>query len=102
MEAAAVAGLDPLDAEERTVGELTAFINAWHKRQKITAMMLYNHAAAIASMCFSKLPPKPWECFPGILEREIMTDEQLAGALDSWTDTINSSVEEDEPWTQDD
>lgn len=80
-----MAGLDPEIALDRTCGELMEYIRAWQERWRIQAMALYNQAATIAAMCFSKHRPRPHECFPGLIEPAEMTAGQIAGSLELWT-----------------
>lgn len=79
-----MAGLDPEEAWERTPGELMEVVRADRDRQRRTAYMLYNHAALVASFRGGHTV-KPWDAFPGIIERREMDEDELYAAVLAWT-----------------
>lgn len=86
MHAAAVAGLDPELAWDRTPGELLEYIRAYRDRQKETAYLFYDLAGAIADACFSRRRMRPEEAFPGFIEPEHrqMGDEEIYANCLAW------------------
>ena len=86
MHEAAVAGLDPAAAWDRTPGELEEYILAYRDRMERQAYMYYNLAGTIASMVLSSRKPEPWESFPGWIQPKetIMTDDEIYASCLAW------------------
>lgn len=83
---AAVAGLDPASAWDRTPGELNEYIEAYRDRMERQAYMLFNHAQAIASMVLSSEKPRPWDAFPGWIKPQMqeMSDDEIYASCLAW------------------
>ena len=82
---AAVGGLDIIQAWDMTPGELMDCIEVFRRRMKIQSYWGYNLAQCIASMCLgSGRRPKPYEAFPGWIEPEVMTDEEMYANILAW------------------
>lgn len=81
-----MAGLDPAAAWDRTPGELTEYIEAWHDRRELDGYMLYNLAATIASMVLSAKKPDPWEAFPGVIQPKmvVMSEDEIYASCLAW------------------
>ena len=67
-----------------TPGELIDTIEAFHRRMKIQCYYGYNLAQCTASMILSSSRPKPYEAFPGWIEREVMTDDEIYASALAW------------------
>lgn len=82
---AAAAGLDPMDAWDRTPGELREYLDAFQQRMEILSYWGYNLAQGIASMALgSGRRPEPADMFPGWIKRKVMSDEEVAANLMAW------------------
>lgn len=77
-------GCDPRDAWDYTPFELLEIIRGYRERQEDKAYLCYNLAQCIAAMCFGKNRPAPWQAFPGVIEYQQMTDDQLWAAFEAW------------------
>lgn len=86
MHDAAVAGLDPAAAWDRTPGELLEYIEAYRDRRELDGYMLYNLAGTIASMVLSDKKPEPWQAFPGVIQPKmrVMSDDELYASCLAW------------------
>ena len=84
VHAAAVAGLDPEVAWDRTPGELVEYIRAYRDRQQETAYLLYDLAGAIANACLGKRR----------LQMSMMSDQQIYANCLAWCAAL-SGMEED-------
>lgn len=87
-------GADPRDAWDYTPGELRELIRGWQVRQKEKGYFGFNLAQCIASMILSRRRPEPWEAFPGMIEYESMTDEQIWAALAGWAEREDQCEQE--------
>lgn len=96
VHAAAVAGLDPEVAWDRTPGELVEYIRAYRDRQQETAYLLYDLSGAIANACLGKRRLRPAEAFPGFIEEQmsVMSDQQIYANCLAWCAAL-SGMEED-------
>ena len=83
VHAAAVAGLDPEVAWDRTPGELVEYIRAYRDRQQETAYLLYDLAGAIANACLGKRR-----------QMSMMSDQQIYANCLAWCAAL-SGMEED-------
>lgn len=97
VHAAAVAGLDPEQAWDRTPGELVEYISAYRDRRRETAILLYDLAGTIANMIFGKRRLRPAEAFPGFIREEltVMTGEQILANCLAWCDAWSGKEEAD-------
>lgn len=86
-------GADPREAWDYTPGELLELIRGYKVREKAKGYFGYNLAQCIASMVLSKRRPEPWQAFPGMIEYEAMTDDQIWGALDAWAEGVDDECE---------
>ena len=86
MHEAAVAGLDPEIAWDRTPGELQAYLKAYRDRMERQAYLYFNLAQAIASMVLSAEKPRPWDAFPGWIQPKVavMSDDALYASCLAW------------------
>lgn len=71
VHAAAVAGLDPMLAWDRTPGELLEYIEAYRDRRRELAYLMYDLAGAIGNACYGKRRLRPEEAFPGFIEERL-------------------------------
>lgn len=83
---AAVAGLDPAVAWDRTLGELNEYIEAYRDRMERQAYMLFNQAQTIVSMVLCAEKPRPWDAFPGWIQPKMqqMTDDEIFASCLAW------------------
>lgn len=56
-------------------------IEGYRARCKALGYFGYNLAQAAAAFCFGKNRPEPWQAFPGLIPREMMTAEEIWAAL---------------------
>lgn len=59
-------------------------IEVFRRRMQIQSYWGYNLAQCIASMCLSSRRQKPYEAFPGWIEPEVMTDEEMYASILAW------------------
>ena len=81
-----MAGLDPLEAWDRTPGELQEYIRAYRDRMERQAYLYFNLAQATAHMVLSAEKPRPWEAFPGWIKPtlQVMSGEELYASCIAW------------------
>lgn len=84
VHAAAVAGLDPEAAWDRTPGELAEYIDAWHERRELDAYMLYNHASLVVSMIAGRRLT-PAQAFPNAIRQKAMTVNEIYANCLAWS-----------------
>lgn len=94
MHEAAVAGLDPDAAWDRTPGELYEYIKAYRGRMERQAYMCFNLAQAIACMVLSADKPRPWDAFPDWIQpkMQVMSDDEIYAACLAWCGAGNEEV----------
>ena len=61
-------------------------IRGYRVREEAKGYFAFNLAQCIASMMLSKRRPEPWQAFPGLIEYQAMTDDQIWGALSAWAE----------------
>lgn len=81
---AAVSGLNILDAWDMTPGELMDTIEVFRRRMEIQCYYGYNLAQCAASMLRSSKRPKPYQAFPGWIQPEVMTDDEIYASVLAW------------------
>ena len=79
-----MAGCDFLQAWELTPGELAEYVEIFRQRMEIQSYWGYNLAQCISAMTMSGIRPEPWQAFPGWIQREEMTDEQIYASCLAW------------------
>ena len=95
VHAAAVAGLDPMEAWERTPGELMEYIRAYRDRRREMAYLLYDLAGAIANACLGSRRQRPAEAFPGSVEETVteMSGDQIYANCLAWCAKLGGGEE---------
>lgn len=79
-----MAGCDLLQAWELTPGELVEYIDIFHQRMELQSYWGYNLAQCIACMTLGSYRPEPWQVFPGWIQREEMTEDELYANCLAW------------------
>lgn len=67
----------------------------YRTREKAKGYFGFNLAQCIASMILCRNRPEPWQAFPGLIEYEPMTDEEIWGALGAWTEGAEKLCEQE-------
>ena len=81
---AGVAGCDLMCAWDLTPAELKGYVEVYRKRMEDQSYLAYNLAQCIAHMTLGGLRLEPWQAFPGWIQREEMTDEQIYASCLAW------------------
>lgn len=72
-------------AWDLTPGELLDCIEVYQRRMENQSYWGYNLAQCIAAMTLGGIRPEPWQAFPGWIQREEMTDDQIYAACLAWS-----------------
>lgn len=80
-------------AWDYTPGELLALIDGYRRRETERAYWGYNLAQCIAAMVWGKRP-EPWQAFPGAIEYNPMTDEEIWATLTAWAEGAETACEQ--------
>ena len=73
-----------MQAWELTPGELAEYCEIFNRRMEVQCYWGYNLAQCIASMALSGTRPEPWQAFPGWIQREEMTENQIYASCLAW------------------
>jgi hypothetical protein len=71
-------------AWDLTPAELQDYAEVYRQRMEDQSYLAYNLAQCIATMTLSSVRPEPWQAFPGWIQREEMTDEQIYASCLAW------------------
>lgn len=71
-------------AWDLTPAELSDYVEIHHLRMEQQCYWGYNLAQCISAMIMSGIRPEPWQAFPGWIQREEMTDEQIYASCLAW------------------
>lgn len=73
-----------MQAWDLTPGELAEYVEVFNQRMEIQSYWGYNLAQCIVSMALSGNRPEPWQAFPGWIQREEKTDDQIYASCLAW------------------
>lgn len=71
-------------AWDLTPKELSEYIEIHRQHMEQQCYWGYNLALCIAVMTLGSVRPEPWQAFPGWIQREEMTDEQIYASCLAW------------------
>lgn len=71
-------------AWDLTPAELQDYAEVYRQRMEDQSYLAYNLAQCIAVMSLGSVKPEPWQAFPGWIQREEMTDDEIYASCLAW------------------
>lgn len=71
-------------AWDLTPAELDAYIDIYARRMEDQCYYGYNLAQTMAVMALGRDKPEPWQCFPGWIRRQEMSDNDILASCLAW------------------
>lgn len=71
-------------AWDLTPAELDAYIDIHARRMEDQCYYGYNLAQTMAVMALGRDKPEPWQCFPGWIRRQEMSDDDIFASCLAW------------------
>lgn len=71
-------------AWDLTPAELDAYVDIYSRRMNDLSYYGYNLAQTISVMALGRDRPEPWQCFPGWIQRRVMSDNEIWASCLAW------------------